>query len=240
MSKNTRSKSISKLFILALVLFVPGFLYIMVNKMGSNEYVKLPVFGEKHLSGKMNRVMGREIPDTVFHQLEPIKFTNMDGRPVTFLVNDTTITVAHLFYTKDKGLSKQLVDDLNGIANRFKTNHNVQFFSISVDSTDTKEDLNAFMVNYKQEMNANWFVVHQPNLDIFDYARDQMLIEAMPVEADPNKFIISNRIILIDSQSRIRGFYDIGLRSEIDRLEDEIKVQLVEEFRNNPLKIQKK
>ncbi|WP_232046197.1 hypothetical protein [Sphingobacterium daejeonense] len=41
---------------------------------------------------------------------------------------------------------------------------------------------------------------------------------------------------MLDSEKRIRGFYDISLRSELDRLEDEIKVQLVEEVRNNPIK----
>jgi protein SCO1/2 len=45
---------------------------------------------------------------------------------------------------------------------------------------------------------------------------------------------------LLDSEKRIRGFYDISLRSELDRLEDEIKVQLVEEVRNNPLKVERK
>src|SRR5690606_25307343 len=89
MSKTTRSKNISKLIILALVLFVPGFLYILVNKMGSNEYIKLPVFGEKKLSGEMRRVMGREIPDTIFHQLSPVEFVNYDNKPVKFLGTDT-------------------------------------------------------------------------------------------------------------------------------------------------------
>src|SRR5690606_36221388 len=194
----------------------------------------------KHLSGKMNRVMGREIPDTVFRHLEPIEFTNYDGNPVTFLGTDTTITVAHLFYSKDQGLSKQLIGDLNGVANRFIANPQIKFFSISVDSTDTKEDLNTFIENYKEAMSPNWFVVHQGNLDLFNYTQERLLIEALPVADNPNKFIISNRIILIDSQRRIRGFYDIGLRSEIDRLEDEIKVQVVEEYRNNPQKIEKK
>jgi protein SCO1/2 len=67
-----------------------------------------------------------------------------------------------------------------------------------------------------------------------------MLIEAMPVEGDSTKFIISNQFVLLDSEKRIRGFYDISLRSELDRLEDEIKVQLVEEVRNNPLKVERK
>ncbi len=239
MSKNTRSKNISKLIILALVLFVPGFLYILVNKMGSNEYVKLPVFGEKKLSGEMRRVMGREIPDTVFHQLKPIHFSNYNGEPVDFLGTDSTITVAHLFYTKDQGLSKQLVHDMSSIANRFKDNPKVHLYSISVDSTDSPAELNKFIESYRKGINKHWFIVSKTSVDIFKYARESMLLEAMEVPEDSTKFIISNQIILIDSERRIRGFYDISLRSELDRLEDEIKVQLVEEVRNNPLKVEK-
>ncbi len=240
MSKHTRSKNISKLIILALVLFVPGFLYILVNKMGSNEYIKLPVFGEKHLSGKMNRVMGREIPDTVFHQLTEVDFINYDNKPVRFLESDTIITVAHLFYGKDQGLSKQLLHDVNTIATRFKYNPKIQLFSIDVDSTDSQKVMEEAIAPYSKDRNPNWFVVNQPNTDIFKYARERMLLEAMRVDGDPNKFVISNQIILIDSKKRIRGIYDISLRSEIDRLEDEVKVQVVEEIRNSPLKVERK
>ena len=240
MSKNTRSRNISKLIILALVLFVPGFLYIMVNKMGSNEYVKLPVFGEKSLSGKMNRVMGREIPDTVFHQLKPIEFQNYDGQPITFLGNDTSIYVAHLFYTKDEGLSKQLMQDMSTIANRFKANPQVELFSISVDPQDGPKELQEFIKPFAESMNPHWDVVSKPSVDIFSYARESMLIEAMPVVGDSNKFVISNQLVLIDSKKRIRGLYDISLRTEVDRLEDEIKVQLIEEFRNKPIKVERK
>ena len=58
--------------------------------------------------------------------------------------------------------------------------------------------------------------------------------------ADSSKFIISNNYMLIDTKNRIRGFYDINLKSNLDKLEDEIKVQLVEEIRDNPVKIEKK
>jgi len=240
MSKNTRSRNISKLIILALVLFVPGFLYIMVNQMGSNEYVKLPVFGKKELSGKMNRVMGREIPDTIFHVVKPFDFINFDGKPNQFLSTDTVISVVHLFYAKDDGLSKQLLYDMNTIAERFKENYKIRLYSLSVDSTDQSSDLLEKIADYREGMNPHWYLGHHLSVDIFDYARHNLLIEAMPDQSNPHKFIISNQFVLIDSKGRIRGFYDVGLRSEVDRLEDEIKVQVVEEIRNSPLKIEKK
>ncbi len=240
MSKNTRSRNISKLIILALVLFVPGFLYIMVNQMGSNEYVKLTVFGKKELSGKMNRVMGREIPDTIFHTVSPFEFVNFDGKPIQFLSTDTVISVIHLFYAKDDGLSKQLLYDMNGIAKRFKENNKIRLYSISVDSTDQSDVLVNKISEYRDGMNPHWYVGNRTSVDIFDYARRNLLIEAMPDSSNPHKFIISNQFVLIDSKGRIRGFYDVGLRSEVDRLEDEIKVQLVEEIRNSPLKVERK
>jgi len=43
MGNRNRKKNISTVIILAIVLLVPGFLYIGLNKMGSNEYVKLPI-----------------------------------------------------------------------------------------------------------------------------------------------------------------------------------------------------
>ena len=240
MSKSTRSKNISKLIILALVLFVPGFLYILVNNMGSNEYLKLPVFGEKSLSGKMNRVMGREIPDTIFHQVKPLDLVDLNGNEVPFLKSDTVISVVHLFYSRDSALSKQLIHDLSSIAERFKDNPKVRLYSISVDPRDTKADLERQVLPYKKIGNRNWFVVFKPKEDILNYAREELLIEGMVNPADSSRYIIGSNFVLLDSKRRIRGIYDISLKTETARLEDEIKVQLVEEIRNNPLKVERK
>lgn len=240
MSKNNRSKALSKLIILAFVLFVPGFLYILVNRMGSNEYAKLPVYGEKVLSGEMKRVMGREIPDTVFHQLTPVDFINQDGQGVTFLGQDSVITVAHLFYSNDQGLSKQLVSDMEKIAQRFREISQVTFFSISVDSLDGAREMTGFLGQDISKVNPRWHAVSRPSVDIFSYSRENMLLEASPFPGEQDRFLISNHMMLIDSERRIRGFYDISLRTELDRLEDEIKVQIVEEIRNHPLKVERK
>ncbi len=240
MSKHTRSKNISKLIILALVLFVPGFLYILVNNMGSNEYVRLPVFGEKSLSGKMNRVMGREIPDTVFHLVEPLDLVDRKGEQIPFLQSDTVVSVVHLFYSRDSALSRQLIHDLSSIAERFKENPKVRLYSISVDPTDKSAQLDQVMEPYAKLGNPNWFICEKPAVDILDYARKQLLIEGMEDANDSSKYIIGSNFVLLDSKRRIRGIYDISLKTETGRLEDEIKVQLVEEIRNRPLKVEKK
>jgi len=235
-----KRNGISKIIILAMVLLLPGFLYIMVNKMGSNEYVKLPVYGEKSLSGKMNRVMGREIPDTTFHTIDPIELIDSKGQQVTFLGNDSSVTVVHLFYTKDKSSSGPMMEYLSGISQRFVGNPVVQLFSISVDSNDSAEDHHQYASGFKNASNNNWTIASKANTDIFKYAQKQLLIDAHTDSQDSSKFIIASKFLLIDSKHRIRGFYDINLYSEVKRLEDEIKLQLVEEIRNKPVKILQK
>ncbi|MNU02160.1 hypothetical protein D3C72_2457850 [compost metagenome] len=46
--------------------------------------------------------------------------------------------------------------------------------------------------------------------------------------------------VLIDTKRRIRGFYDITMKKEAERLSDEVKLLVVEEIRNHPPKIETK
>ena len=239
MQNTNRRKTISTFIILAIVLLVPGFLYIGLNKIGSNTYLKLPVYGEKHLSGKMNRKMGREIPDTVFHQIKPLTLVSVEGDSVRFLGSDSLVSVVHTFYATDKGLSIGMLQNLSGIAKRFKNNHKVRFYSISIDSADRSVDLGNMVQKYRSGLESNWEVLLGQG-SIQSYVHEDLLSDALQDPSDPRKFTISSHYILIDSQRRIRGFYDINLKTDIERLEDEIKVQLVEEARNNPLKVEKK
>jgi len=222
-----------------MVLLLPGFLYIAVNKFGSNEYISLPVYGEKKLSGEMKRNWGREYPDTIFHTLNAVDFYNYNGEICSFLKADTVISVAHLFYTKDQAFSRLMLDHMGALADRFKANEHVRLFSISVDPQESEQTLQAFLKPYKHIASTNWEVVYGASTDIFAYAREELLIDAMVNPADSTSYIIGNQLVLLDSKKRLRGFYDVSLKGEVDRLEDEIKLLMVEEVRNRPLKIEK-
>lgn len=235
MSKRTRRNN-SRIFILALILLVPGFLYIALNRFGSNEYVSLPVFGEKKLSGEMNRKMGREIPDTIFHTLDEIRFHNQDGAPVTIMNKDTVMRVVHLFYTRDQSFSRLMADNMHKLAVRFQQMPTVRLYSLSVDPADSSSQLTEFVKPYPDFSRLNWSLLSQPSRDIFAFANNELLIDGMVDPADSSRFLLGNQIVLIDSKQRIRGFYNISLKGVMDRLEDEIRLQLVEEIRENRIK----
>lgn len=239
MQKSNRRKNISTIIILAIVLLVPGFLYVALNRVGTNAYVKLPIYGEKTLSGKMVRKMGREKPDTIYHQVKPLILQDIDGKPVDFLGADSTISVVHMFYAADSGLSVAMLQSLAPVVERFVKNDKVQFYSISIDPKDDIAALKAKTKNVRKGLEHNWNILHSTG-DFSDYARSQLLSDAVRDNLDSTRYIMSPQYLLLDSKRRIRGFYDVSMKKEVDRLKDEIKVQLVEEARDNPSKIEKK
>lgn len=240
MVKQNKNSNLVTIFILAVVLLVPGFLYVALNKVGSNSYVMLPVFGEKSLSGKINHKMGREIPDTIFHTIDSLHVIDGNGTISSAFINDSTISVVHLFYGKDEGLSKSLLRNFRTVVDRFDYNSKIKFYSISIDSSDTNDDLLVLKNQFNPDNRTNWSIVKPRDVDILNFVKTNFLLDAIRVSQDSSKYIFSNNYILIDSKNRIRGFYDINLKTDLDRLEDEIKVQVVEELRNNPPKIVKK
>lgn len=241
MDNNTgQKKGIKTILILAVILLLPGFLYFILNKSGSNSYASLPIFGKKEVPGTTHRKWGRDIPDTIYHTVPPVDFVNYDGRPVRLLSNDTSLSVVHLMYTRDASLSRIMARKLDQIASRFMQNKKVKLYSITV---DTAYDRPAVLANYAKvykPWTKSWFFVTDPSTDIFKFAKESLLQDAIPT-ADPTKpFIIGSNYLLLDSRGRIRGMYDINVKTDVDRLEDEIKLLLVEEIRQHPATIEQR
>ncbi|MGO1242499.1 MAG: SCO family protein [Sphingobacterium sp.] len=188
----------------------------------------------------MKRNWGREYPDTIYHTVPCIKFLNAKGDSVSFPAQDSCISVVHLFYSEDVSFSRLIMDQAHQIADKFKDNPYVKVYSISVSPLETDSSINAFIMPYNTYGLDNWESLYDPSVDMFSYIRNAMLIDGMEDPADSSRFLISNKLVLLDSKSRLRGFYDSSLKGEIDRLEDEIKLLMVEEIRNRPAKLEVK
>jgi len=241
MDNNTgQKKGIKTILILAVILLLPGFLYFVLNKSGSNTYASLPIFGKKEVPGTTHRKWGRNIVDTIYHTVPSVDFVNYDGKKVHLLDNDTTLSVVHLMYSRDASLSRTMIKRLDQIANRFIQNKKVKLYSISVDTTyDTPAVLAKYAKVYKP-WTKSWFFVTKPSVDIFKFAKESLLQDAMANPEGSKPFIIGSNYLLLDTKGRIRGIYDINVKTDVDRLEDEIKLLLVEEIRNHPATIEQK
>jgi len=226
-----QTNGLKKIIILAVILILPGFLYYLLEKKGQNRYQNLPIYGEKILAGTFSTRRGEKIPDTVFHQIAPFSLTDQRGQQLNVLANDTSVSVVNFFYTRCETFCKHMNDEMDRVAERFKDNKLVNFYTVTVDTAyDSPEILKEYAEVYHPET-KKWYFLTAGKDDVYDIARNGFLVDALQDTTKAAGFIHSSSLILVDSKRHIRGYYDVNHKNEVNRLIDEVKLLLVEEIR---------
>ncbi|MCC8410847.1 SCO family protein [Mucilaginibacter sp. UR6-1] len=219
-----------KLIILVLILAVPGFLYYLLTVGGKNRYKGLNYFGPKKLSGTFHKFHGEKIPDTTYHTLPQFKLTDQDGKEVSTNDFDKKIFVASFFYTGCPDVCKSINDNVRKLALNYRKNDMVYFLSISVDPQhDTPGILKQYAEKYKDVPAGRWLFLTGDTASVYNLARNGFLVNALKV--NDKEFIFSDKLVLIDADKHIRGYYTATSAPEVNKLNDEIKVQIAEELR---------
>jgi protein SCO1/2 len=220
-----------KISILVLVLVVPGFLYYLLTSQGKNRYKPLPIFGPKQVAKTTHRIKGKNIPDTIFHTLPDFKLTDQNGKPVSLKTFDDKIFVVGFFYTHCPDVCKLMNKNISFLDSIYAKNKMVNFVSITVDPDhDSVETLKNYAKNFKP-LSAKWLFLTGDTSSIYNLAHKGFLVNALRVNKD--EFIYSDKLVLIDQNKRIRGYYTGASTDEVNRLDDEIKVLISEELRKN-------
>lgn len=218
-----------KILILAAILALPGFLYYLLTVKGKNRYKPLPFYGPKQVAKTGHKFHGEYIPDTVYHQLPDFKLTDQDGQPVTGKSLSNNIFIANFFYTNCSGLCNTVNNNVKALLGNYTKNTMVSFLSITVDpARDSVAALKRFSRNYPSA-GIKWRFLTGDTAVIYPLARNGFLVNA--VDAGNGNFIYSDKLILIDKQKRIRGYYSGTSNDDLNRLNDEIKVLIAEELR---------
>ncbi len=229
-----KGSSIKKVLILVTILAVPGFLYYLLQDQGKNRYKPLPFFGKKVVGETFHTVRGKAVADTIYHQVQDFKLVNQAGDTVSWANYKGKIVVLNVFYTKEKlngiGFSNKAMKAFDAT---YAHNKSVNFIGISIDPVnDTPEVLS----KYAQALSATpgkWDLLTGDSTRLFDLVNRGLIIDSrQELIRGEIKFIYSNMFVLLDTQRRIRGYYEATSQEALSKLDDEIKVLLAEELRN--------
>lgn len=226
---------IKKILILVTLLAVPGFLYYLLKEEGKNRYKPLPFFGPKVIAGTFHKVRGKEIADTLYHQVKDFSLINQAGDSISFKDYPHKVLVLNLFHIKGNTYGVDFTNKaVNAFLASYANNPIMNFVSISIDpKSDTPEALAA----YAQKLGAKagkWDLLTGDSTQIFDFINKQLFVDAHQImEKGEIKFIYSNMFVLLDTKQRIRGYYESTNQEALSKLNDEIKVLITEELRNN-------
>lgn len=195
-----------------LVFVIPAAAYALVN-LYEKKFQQLPVYGPvKEVNGeKVKTVVG------------DFTFTNQDGNVISNKLWDKKIVVANFFFSHCPVICPKMTNNLKKVQDEYMEDNSVLISSFSV---DPERDSAAQLKVFAQRFNINsskWQLFTGDKKEIYRFARNEMMIVATDGDGGPSDFIHSDKLVLIDKQKRIRGYYDGTSEGEVKQLIQDIK-----------------
>ena len=225
--------SFQKAGTLIFLLMVPALSYI-VYRFGTTNYYTLPrfipVIDSSNNEPMMHKVVDQfgERTDTLFRKVPGFSLTDQNGKKVTGTLTKGKIHVANFFFTRCTTVCPKMNVNLSEVQENFKTRNDIVFLSFGVDPLN---DGPAQLRAYAKRMHAlagKWYFLTGDKAQIYSLAQHGYFLpvvdHGVSYGAPDETFIHSEKLVLVDKDGIIRGFYDGTDKKEIDRLTLEIKV----------------
>ena len=226
--------------ILIAALVVPALIFLYLKGFGENHY-ELPYLIPR-IDSITGNVMMRKNPnprwnqpkmDTVFHTIPAWTLTDENNKAFQGEFLKGKIYVADFFFTRCESICPKMSTELTRLQDVFTNENDVQIASFSVDPThDTPEMLRKYAKEYDAKA-GKWHFLTGTKTQIYPLAVKGYYIPVADaseydkaVKTPDETFIHSEKLILIDKEGHIRGFYDGTDKKEVDRLILEIRVLL--------------
>ena len=185
----------------------------------------LPIYGKK--SPITNYVNGKKQVDTIYQILPKFSFTDHLNRPFTNKDMNGKVFVVNYFFSTCPTICVDMVKNLKKVQDEFILDSDIRILSLTVDpETDSVGTLYRYAQDH--EINSDkWLLLTGNKADLYNLARTGFLITATVGDGGPNDFIHSEKLVLVDKEGRLRGFYDGTSDEEIEQLKEDIKKLLV-------------
>ncbi len=162
--------------------------------------------------------------DTVFHKVPDFEFINEKGETVNQDIFNDKIVIADYFFTTCPGICIAMSAHLAEVQEFFKNDEDIFIASHTVDpETDTPAALNDYADQYGA-IDGRWTFLTGSKKDLYHQARKGYFITAMEGDGGPEDFIHSEKLVLLDKDRHIRGYYDGTDSLEVQRLIEEVQV----------------
>jgi len=167
-----------------------------------------------------NYVVQNYAPD---FKVPEYQFINQDSLTIDNSFTDGKIWIAHYFFTTCPTICPAMISGISDVQGKFKNDDEIRIVSFTVNpETDTPDVLK----NYAQIKNIDtkqWQLVTGNKKSLYRFARKGLFIEATDGDGSLNDFIHSEKLVLIDTNNKIRGYYDGTENSDIKLLINDIQ-----------------
>ena len=197
-----------KILALAIVLIMPVFFLLVFQPLGKIPRPKSPpkMFATGTKEGTNNK--GEKVQDSVYHTIPNFKFETQNGDSLELDSLHGNIYVADFFFATCPGICPKLSNSLERVQQAFVKDNNFKIVSISVDpAKDTLQALRKYAALHNA-IPGKWYFLRTDKEDVFKLAREGFYVTAKNDEdGGPEAFMHSEKLVLIDQDGNIRGYY---------------------------------
>ena len=206
-----------------LIIVLPGVIFALMRFVGKNHYMLPPVETPK-IAGCESYI------ENGTHKVPSFSMLNQDSTVYTEQKLQDKIYVAEFFFSTCPTTCVQMTSELLRVQEYFQDNESIKIVSYSVNPEyDSPEVLKTYASTYGINPDF-WTLLTGSKEEIYDIARWGYFVVAKPDEADAANFIHTDKVVLVDKDKQIRGYYNATDREDVDRLITEIQV-LMQEYR---------
>lgn len=163
-----------------------------------------------------------------YHTIAPFSMVNQNGENISEKDYENTIYVADFFFTTCPSICPIMTKNMCALQESLADFPQVKLLSFSVTpEIDSVAQLKRYALKNKVD-DSRWNLVTGNKKEIYQLARKSYLVVKDDGDGGPFDMIHTENFVLVDTQNRIRGFYDGTQRAAMDDILRDIKV-LVDE-----------
>lgn len=214
---------------------LPISFYLIVDRMSKGK-VRMPGhYGIERIDSQA--VNGQVKKDTIYRHISDITLTNQVGETVSLNKNLAgKMLVIDFFFTNCPTICPQLSRHMALLQKSFKKDPKkeasldtiVQFISITVNpERDSFPVLRTYADRYGANPDHWWFLTGDKKA-IYNFARNELGVATGPGDGGADDFIHTEKIVLIDKDRYIRGYYNGLNDTDVRKCADDIVLLTLE------------
>jgi protein SCO1/2 len=152
------------------------------------------------------------------HVVPDFQFINQNGDTSGSELLEEKIFVADFFFTRCMGICPKMTSEMKRVQEAYSGNENLKLVSFTVDpERDSSEVLSGYMEQYGADPGM-WTMYTGDKKELYQLARSGFFITAVEGDGGEEDFIHSEKLVLVDAQKKIRGYYDGTNPESVDQL----------------------
>jgi len=216
-----------KVIAIGIVLVMPVFFLLVFQPLGKIPRPKAP--HKQFATGAIESVneKGERVMDSTYRVIPNYKFQTQSGDSLELDSLHGNIYVADFFFATCPGICPKLSNSLERVQQAFVRESNFRIVSFSVDpAKDSVPALRKYAALHNA-IPGKWYFLRGSKQNVFDLASKGFSLTAKDDEdGGPEAFIHSEKLVLVDQNGNIRGYYSGVDTNRVNKLLGDIVLLL--------------